>query len=250
MDGRGGAAVGRSGRHARRPDHLRRGRGGSVAPSRAKDEALPAGRTAGGSRLRRRAHPPDERRAVTGARRPHRGPDARRRTGPRPRLRRRASRIAVGPRPRLALRLVPRRDADEGAAGRRRWRPAGLHGVLRRPQRLGQLERPGAGRDHQGLEGPGGRGDRARPGERRADRRLEGSSHRARRVENPVAGRQRALPAPAPRAAPAQLTGDYVGPGRRIYPGPARRRSAAHGARASRGQAHGAPHRLGADVSG
>ena len=56
-------------------------------------------------------------------------------------------------------------------------RPPRLHGVLRRPQRLGQLEGPGPGGHHEGHEGPRERRDRPRPQDGRAHGRPQGVRH-------------------------------------------------------------------------
>ena len=174
------------------------GRGGG--PPRAEDRGPGCGGAPGAPRLQRRPHPPRRGRSVPGrvdliedqtleaVQAPHQG------------LRARRSQVALGPRPRVALRLVPRRPAHEGAARRGGGRPARLHGVLRRPQRLGQLEGARPGRHHEGHEGSRERRDRPRPDDRRAHGRAQGGGHGAREGEDPGARRRGPLRAPAPRA--------------------------------------------------
>ena len=102
-----------------------------------------------------------------------------------PHLRRRQPAASVGAGARLAVRLVPGRPADEGAARRRRLRPPGVHGLLRRAQRLGELEGAGARRDHEGHAEPAARRDREGPEDGRAHGRAEGSGDGARREGDP-----------------------------------------------------------------
>ena len=142
---------------------------------------------------------------------------------------------AVGARPRLAVRLVPRRPAHEAAARRRGARPARLHGLLRRPLRLGQLQGPRPGRHHARHAGPAQRRDRARC--RRASRRARSRSRPPRswrrRSRSPMpSGATRCC---CGRCALLNSAGHHLRPGRRLPARrPAGRRSPCWSARSAR----------------
>ncbi len=114
----------------------------------------------------------------------------------------------------LGLRVVSRRPPHARAARRDRSRPAGLHGLLRRPHRLGQQQGARPRRHHEGDEGPGERHHRARPEDGRAHRGAEGSGGRPRRGPDPRALRGEALRPAAPGPRPAQPHGNHRGAGR------------------------------------